>query len=48
LHKSQQDFFFLPPKENKNKNKQMAPKKLKSFFTASKTINKMKRQPSEW
>ena len=26
----------------------MGPNKLKSFYTAKETINRMKRQPSEW
>ena len=32
LHKSQQDFFDLPPKENKNKNKQMEPNETYKLF----------------
>ena len=33
---------------NKNKNKQMEPIKLKSFYTAKEIVNKVRRQPSEW
>ena len=46
-HGSQQDLFqsTSQSKENKNKNKQVG---LESFYTAKETINKMKRQPSEW
>ena len=43
--------LFDPPpreKEIKNKNKKRELMKLKSFCTATETINKMKRQPSEW
>ena len=33
---------------NKSKNKQIGPNQLTSFCTAKETINKMKRQTTEW
>ena len=33
---------------NKNKDQQIGPIKLTSFYTEKETINKMKRQPTEW
>ena len=43
-------FFDLPPRvmEIKTKINKLDLKKLKSFCTGKETINKMKRQPSEW
>ena len=43
-------FFDPPPREREIKEKinKWDLKKLKSFCTAKETINKMKRQPSEW
>ena len=42
-------WIYLLGKGNKSKNKQMVlHQKLKRFFTAKKTINKTKRQPTEW
>ena len=43
-------FFDPPPSimEIKTKINKWDPMKLKSFCTAKKTINEMKRQPSEW
>ena len=43
-------FFDLPPRvmEIKTKINKWDLMKLQSFFTAKETINKMKRQPSEW
>ena len=43
-------FFDLPPNvmEIKTKINKWDLMKLKSFCTAKETINKMKRQPSEW
>ena len=49
-HKSQQVFFDPPPRvmEIKTKISRWDLMKLQSFCTAKKTINKTKRQPSEW
>ena len=47
---SQQHFFGSVSlgKGNRSKNKQRGPNQLKNFCTEKGTINKMKRQPTEW
>ena len=47
-HKLQQDLFDPPPRVMKIKIKKWDLIKHNSFCRAKKTINKMKRQPSEW
>ena len=49
-HKSQQDLYDPPPRvlEIKAKIKKCDLIKLKNFCTTKESINKVKRQPSEW
>ena len=47
-HKLQKYLFNLSPRVMENKNKQWDLIKFKRFCTAKETINKTKRQPTEW
>ena len=49
-HRQNQCFLRSVSQDNGNKNKdqQIGPIKLTSFYTEKETINKMKRQPTEW